>query len=313
MEKRYVTLGDLIADLYYINKKMVGFDGGGSKFNVIANLTARGEQTAIIGGCGNDKVGNSILKRYRELGVDTSNVNMKEHNTRAYNLVVKNEDLPHVSYNCLKISPITHKSTWYNDDLKEINEYQNFVDENDIIILDKADNVTIEIINNLKNDKVLDIGSLRGMQRLSNKEIEELRGKLNLLQLNERVVPYLMSRFNFTNINEIYELFKPDLLTITKGKEGADFIYNGKIIHKRIEKCGEELDPTGAGDAFFSVFISEYFKNNKKIDDNMINKTFKAATYITSKVVRCLGARGHIYEIIQNKTKNERMLDQSER
>lgn len=313
MERRYVTLGDLIADLYYINEKMVGFDGGGSKFNVIANLATMGNKTALIGGCGNDKLGEMILKKYRELGVDISNINKKEHCTRAYNLVVKNKELLYVSYDCLKVSPITHKSTWYNDNLKDIIEYQKFINNNDIIILDKADRITIEIINNLKNDKVLDIGSSRELQKLSNKEIEELSGKLHLIQLNERVVPYLMSRFNFANINEIYKFFNPKLLTITKGKEGADFIYNGKVIYKQIEKSEKEFDPTGAGDAFFSVFINEYFKNDKKIDDSMINKTFKSATCITSKVVKCLGARGHIYEKKQQKKKFERVQEQFER
>ena len=62
---RYVALGDLVADCYYKNigqdKELIKIDGGSSRFNVIANLAARGCKTAVISGCGMDLAGKIAL------------------------------------------------------------------------------------------------------------------------------------------------------------------------------------------------------------------------------------------------------------
>ena len=60
-----------------------------------------------------------------------------------------------------------------------------------------------------------------------------------------------MQRFEFTNFPELYKLFKPKLMIITKGREGADFLFENGIMSKKITRSTEEIDPTGAGDACF--------------------------------------------------------------
>ena len=91
------------------------------------------------------------------------------------------------------------------------------------------------------------------------------------------------------------------MIIVTRGKKGADFIINNKKITKELSNPEVEIDPTGAGDAFFSVFISSYVKNNYVIDEKFIDTTFLKATSLTKKVVKKFGARGHIQPLYKIK------------
>lgn len=293
--RRFVVLGDLIADLYYNGTKLIGIDGGSSRFNVVANLASMKCNTVAIGGCGNDKIGNIILERYTKLGVDTSRVIHKNRPTRAYHLVVDKAMLPKITYECSKISPANYESTWYDDSLQDIEYCRNQVTKNDVVVLDKLDEFSLNIINNFECHKALDIGNSNRLEKLNDNQIIALKEKISLLQLNERVIPYLMQRFQYNDILDIYKLFQPKLMIVTRGREGADFIFENKVIQKKLINSTEELDPTGAGDAFFSVFIKEYFNTSREIDDEFIHRTFFQASSLTADVVKHVGARGHIY------------------
>lgn len=193
--RRFVVLGDFIADLYYNGIKLIGIDGGSSRFNVVANLASMKCNTVAIGGCGNDKIGSRILKRYTQLGVDTSRVRYKNQATRAYHLVIDKAMLPQIAYKCSKISSKNCECTWYEDSLQDIEYCRGQVTKNDVVILDKLDEFSLKIINDFECFKALDIGNSNGLKKLNDNQIMELNGKLSLLQLNERVIPYLMQRF----------------------------------------------------------------------------------------------------------------------
>ena len=91
------------------------------------------------------------------------------------------------------------------------------------------------------------------------------------------------------------------MIIVTRGKKGSDFVFNDRIINKELKDPQIEVDPTGAGDAFFSMFISEYIKNNYSLDSEFIDATFKKATKLTKKVVKSFGARGHIQKLYKIK------------
>lgn len=306
--RRFVVLGDLIADLYYNGRRIIGIDGGSSRFNVVANLASMKCSTVAIGGCGNDKIGKRILERYTQLGVDTSKVRYKNQPTRAYHLVIDKDMLPQIVYKCSKTSPSNNECTWYDDSLQDIEYCRGEVTPNDVVILDKLDEFSLKIINDFECYKVLDIGNSNGLKKLNNDQIIALKGKLSLLQLNERVIPYLMQRFQCSDILGIYRLLQPRLMIVTRGREGADLVLGNKVTPKKLLNSAEELDPTGAGDAFFSVFIKAYFSTSREIDDEFIHRTFYEASSLTAEVVRHVGARGHIYarkrdEIVTNEEK----------
>ena len=170
-DKRFIALGDLIADCYYNETKLLGIDGGSSRFNVIANLSHMNCQSVIIGGCGNDKIGDIIIKRLSKIGVDTSKIFLRNRATRAYHLTINKDTLPKITYQCSKNSPQNGKSTWYEDSLDSIQHCYDEVKDTDVIVLDNLDEFSLSVINEFECDKVLDIGNTNQLEKLENSKI----------------------------------------------------------------------------------------------------------------------------------------------
>lgn len=294
--KRFIALGDLIADAYYNGTKLLGVDGGSSRYNVIANLAQMNCKCAVIGGCGNDRTGRIIVKRLENMGVDTSGIFCRDRQTRAYNLIINKDNFPKITYHCSKYSPKTGELTWYEDTSDDILYCFNNVKNTDVIVLDTLDDFSLDVIDKFKCDKILDIGNTKHLESLTDNQIDFLRNKLEIIQLNARTIPYLMQRFKCQDIVEINKFFQSKLLIITHGSDGANFTYGDTFYEKKLLKSANELDATGAGDAFLSVFAKEYYNNSKFINNEFIDNTFNEAIDLTSKVVQSLGARGHIYE-----------------
>lgn len=291
-DKRYVAIGDLVADCYYEDGNLLKVDGGASKFNVICNLAARGNETYVISHCGNDMYGKIAIQSLQTLGVDTSFVKQTGNKTRSYHLIVDNDR--HIS---IKNCPICGKKTWYEPSLLNFPTDLEHLKESDIVILDGLNPENIPILQMANQPKVLDIGRIKRLTTFTNKELLLLikKAKLNILQLNETVEKYLYVRFHLQTPWQLCHVLKPNLLVITRGKEGADFVAKNLIETKQLSYYKKELDDTGAGDAFFSVIIQSYFENSL-VDHEWVNKTFDKANQLTCEVVSHLGARGHLWD-----------------
>lgn len=289
-KRRYVALGDLVADCYYEKGKLLKVDGGSSRFNVICNLASRGNTTCVISNCGNDMLGKIALESLKIQGVDISSVEIKNSTTRAYHLIL--EQGKHTS---IKTCPICGQKTWYKDPLSNTALDISLLKDNDIIILDGLKDENIPILMHAQQDKVLDIGRIKRLISLTNAEILSLlQSKLEIIQLNETVEKYLLIRFQLENDSQLFSLLQPKLLVVTRGKAGADFITKDVMSTKRLIYCQEEVDDTGAGDTFFSFVIQSYFDNDKIVDLPWIDATFYFANKLAGKAVSRLGARGHL-------------------
>lgn len=293
--RRFIALGDLIADFYYNGTKLLAVDGGSTRYNVIANLACSNCRCAVIGGSGSDIIGQKIIRRLEKMNIDTSDIFLRNRQIRAYHLSIIPDKLPKVIYKCSKNSPQNNESTWYDNTEDDIIYYLDKVKNNDVIILDDVDEFSMAIINQFSCDKVIDLGNTKRIQQLKNSQMENLKNKFQIMQLNERVVPYLLQRLDGTNILDIYQFFKPELMIVTHERNGAEFVFKNNIYNKKLLKVAEEVDATGAGDAFLSVFIKDYYNNSKYVDYKFIDDTFKKASNLTYDVVQKLGARGHIY------------------
>lgn len=295
---RYVAIGDLMVDCYYRinedgNLEILRIDGGSSEFNVISNLAYRGEETAVISGCGNDMYGNIAIESLRKTNVDVGLVKKSGFKTRVCHLISSKEGILRT-----KSCPICKKATWYDKSIVDEEYYLQKVKKDDVLIFDSLKKENIPILLNLSNEKVIDIGRLKRLEGLSDEEILKLlvNNNIQILQLNESVEKYLLDRFGFSNIKDIYKTFNPNLLIVTRGKKGSSFVANGYKCNKNLIAPKQEIDDTGAGDAFFSMFIQKYYDNSKNVDRKFINSTFKLATELTSTVVSNIGARGHLYD-----------------
>ena len=125
-----------------------------------------------------------------------------------------------------------------------------------------------------------------------------------MVNLNKRVADYLVKRFGYNNYNGLKEIFKTDMIIITKGKEEI-IILNGdkEYILRNNNINNNEKDPSGAGDLLFSHYIfetiiREYDTERKKeniiFTKNELEKVYDRANNEIYGLVEKLGARKEI-------------------
>ena len=295
---RVVSIGDLVLDYYYKNGKLIGVDGGMSSHNIIANLAKKKISTAIYGVSGNDIQGKIANLSLKKLNVDVSKVLIKDNiKTRCF----------HVSYDeegfiSKKRCPKCNEKKWYEESQIDTEYISNNIQNDDILVFDNLNDKNIEIIKNVSNKKIIDIGQYFEFENLSKEDIiNKLNNDFEIINFNERVSNYLLDKLNLKNNIELYNLLKAKLVTITRGENGAIFIYNSKEYKFNLKDNGNVIDSSGAGDAFLSSIIFDYIKNNYEFNEELFPKWYEKSIKLTSKVVSNFGARGHLNSLYKIK------------
>ena len=295
---RVVSIGDLVLDYYYKNGKLIGVDGGMSSHNIIANLAKKKISTAIYGVSGNDIQGKIANLSLKKLNVDVSKVLIKDNiKTRCF----------HVSYDeegfiSKKRCPKCNEKKWYEESQIDTEYISNNIQNDDILVFDNLNDKNIEIIKNVSNKKIIDIGQYFEFENLSKEDIiNKLNNDFEIINFNERVSNYLLDKLNLKNNIELYNLLKAKLVTITRGENGAIFIYNSKEYKFNLKDNGNVIDSSGAGDSFLSSIIFDYIKNNYEFNEELFPKWYEKSIKLTSKVVSNFGARGHLNSLYKIK------------
>ena len=303
---KIISVGDLVTDFYYKNGKLVGVNGGMTSHNIIANIAKFGLETSVFGVCGNDMAGNIAIKSLKDTGTNVDNIKIIDNlNTRCFHVTYAEENGKLV-FTSKKRCPICQTKKWYDESNIDANDILNKINKEDVLVFDNLNNKNQIIIDNCENKKMLDLGQYFELDNYSDEDIiQKIKNKFELINLNERVEKYLKSRFSIKTLEEIYNILHPKMIIATRGKKGSDFVFDNNKVSKNLTNPSIEVDPTGAGDAFFSMFISEYVKNNYIIDDKFIDLTFEKATKLTKKVVKKFGARGHIQNLYKIKKVND--------
>lgn len=295
---RVVSIGDLVLDYYYKNGNLIGVDGGMSSHNIIANLAKRKIPTAVYGISGNDIQGKIANLSLKKLNVDVSKVLIKDNiKTRCF----------HVSYDeegfiSKKRCPKCNEKKWYEESQIDIEYITKNIQNDDILVFDNLNDKNIEIIKNVSNKKIIDIGQYFEFENLSKEDIiNKLNNGFEIINFNERVSNYLLDKLNLKNNIELYNLLKAKLVTITRGEIGAIFIYNSKEYKFNLKDNGNVIDSSGAGDAFISSIIFDYIKNSYDFNEELFPKWYEKSIKLTSKVVSNFGARGHLNSLYKIK------------
>lgn len=295
---RVVSIGDLVLDYYYKNGKLIGVNGGMSSHNIIANLAKKKISTAVYGVSGNDIQGKIANLSLKKLNVDVSKVLIKDNiKTRCF----------HVSYDeegfiSKKRCPKCNEKKWYEESQIDIEYITKNIQNDDILVFDNLNDKNIEIIKNVCNKKIIDIGQYFEFENLSKEDIiNKLNNGFEIINFNERVSNYLLDKLNLKNNVELYNLLKAKLVTITRGENGAIFIYNSKEYKFNLKDNGNVIDSSGAGDAFISSIIFDYIKNSYEFNEELFPKWYEKSIKLTSKVVSNFGARGHLNSLYKIK------------
>ncbi len=297
-EKIFVSHADIILDkIYDSNFKLIKQDGGGCNWNNLYNLSLLGEKCYAFGTAGNDEEGKIAIESLKRAGVNTDNVLIDNNiSTAVMNIIMpENEaigdnDVFHTWY-----SPITNKNTMHFSDNLPLYIPKDFNDKDIYIILDKFESINFDFINRIKNKKVcLDVGDDEFIEYYTNQYLLNFFKTAKLMQLNCNICDYLFNKLKIKDEIEFFNLLNLDLMIITKGKKGARFIYrrNGEIsiIDKVPKIIVDAVDTSGAGDAFYSIFIREYAYSDM-VDEDFINHTFDKANQFSREVISQVGSR----------------------
>lgn len=294
--KIFVSHGDIILDkIYNDNLELITQDGGGCNWNDLYNLSLMGEKCYAVGSIGNDNEGKLAIASLINAGVNTDNIIIEEKSTNVMNVIIPNKDLEDDSIIHSWYNPITMDYTMNFSNNLPVSLPKELENEEVYVILNKFLPVNLEFINNIKNKKVcLDIGHIRFFEHFTRQYLLNFFKKADFIQLNENVISLLFERLHVKSLVELFELLNPDLMVLTKGKRGAEYLFreNGKIkvAFETPKIIAEIVDSSGAGDAFFSTTLREYAYADK-IDLEFTKKTFELANKSSREVIAQVGSR----------------------
>lgn len=294
--KVFISHGDIILDkIYNDNLELIAQDGGGCNWNDLYNLSLMGEECYAVGSIGNDDEGKLAIASLNRAGVNTDNVIIEEKNTNIMNVIIPNKDLEDDSIIHSWYNPITMDFTMHFSKNLPVKLPKELENEEIYVILDKFLPVNLEFINNIKNKKVcLDIGHIRFFEHFTRQYLLNFFKKADFIQLNENVISLLFERLHVKSLVELFELLNPDLMVLTKGKRGAEYVFreNGeiKVAFETPKIIVDIVDSSGAGDAFFSTTLREYAYADK-IDLEFTKKAFELANKSSREVIMQVGSR----------------------
>ena len=262
---KIIGIGDLVLDVYMNEKEIVGITSGMSFANVIYNITRllkEGKniefESIIYGVCGNDIAGNIILKELEESGIQTKYITIKDKKDTRKFYIYLDENSNFVASK--KKNYITKKESWYSTSMVKKDIPEELLSKENIYVLGSVSKNFRDIMDKIEEveGKVcLDLGHIAAFRYISLSKLKEmLTRKYYIVNLNERVAKYLLTRFGYNEYKELKQIFLTDMLIITKGKEEIEiFVKDISYVLKNDNINYTEKDPSGAGDLLFSHYI----------------------------------------------------------
>lgn len=292
---RVVSIGDLVCDIYYDeNKEPLGAFGGITSGNIVCNLQNMGVNTYAYGACGNDFLGKIAVKSLDGCNVKNEIDILDNIKTRAYH-ILKLKKGNHYVFKSIKYCPYCMDNSWYEESFINEKKIIEKLEKDDILVFDNLNDKNQYIIDNTKNIKLLDLGNYDEFTNKNKEEIiSKIKNKFEIINLNERVEKYLIEKLNCQNNLELYKIFKTKLIMVTRGSKGNDLIYRNKVFTYPIEEIIEEVDDSGAGDAFFSIIIKNWLNNGCKLNASLFPKWINDTKILIKKVLLQIGSRTHI-------------------
>ncbi len=274
--------------------------------NIIANLAKMKVNTSVFGCCGNDLQGEIAINSLEKINVDVNNIKIIENvRTRCFHVSYYEKDNK-LTFTSKKRCPFCNNKKWYDESLVDTNYILSKIQEEDILVFDNLNDKNQLIIDNTNNKKIIDLGQYFEFESLTNEEIiNKIVNKFEIINFNERVSKYLLSRLNLHSEKELYNIIRPNLMTITRGENGATFITSDNIYNFELINKGNVVDSSGAGDAFISCIINEAIKNNFSYTFDNLKQWYEISGKLTCKVVSKMGARGHINTLYKIKKTND--------
>lgn len=279
---RIVGIENVVCD-YYFWEEHIYINGGGTVSNILVNLDSYGIPCKLIGYCGNDAQGKWILNSLRHTNIDTSDI--KEINARTKCFYID-------KIRSSTICPICGKKKKKYPNEKVENILRNIKKE-DILLIKDYSKINEKIIQNVKNDILIDMGYIKPLLYLDKETIKKfIYFPYLIVSIKEELLLFIAKKLGQPK-EKILNDMKANLIVITKGKKGVEFIYQKKQYAYSLKEPYKEIETNGCGDAFFSIVIKEIL-NNPEIQEKMFSHFFEMGNKLVKVVLKEVGARNHV-------------------
>lgn len=300
--KNYLAIGELMVDIYHDRSlSHTGYYIGGSVWNDLSNLAILPEDSHLycVGVCGADEAGDFCIQTLESIGIDIIDMNRRKMQTKRIHIIVD----AHNTRSQIEC-PYCHTVFW------DSVQYPRFTPspilsgiEGGIAILDTLDTEVLFFANWLKQRGwfiAADIGHIEHFILLdSQKNWSVFYKTIDLLQVPQKVFSWLCNKFSCPNAESLYTILQCRYLNVTNGVMGSTFILRNSqkqpcVIFSPTD-ASIEVDPTGAGDAFFSYLLykMDRFGTFCEPMDTILHEASKYAADRT----KCIGAVGKVFRM----------------
>ena len=297
--KNYVAIGDLVLDVYHdASNQVLGYYAGGSVWNDLLNISSLGNNANCfcIATCGNDWAGKFVLDILHENGIDISNVKSLHRQTKRFNIIISGNQTKS-QLEC----PCCGEKIWYSDTKLPANIPANLSAlKPGVVIVDTLKRGVLDLANSFRDAGwflVADIGYISHLRYMSLSNVKDLLcQKFDLVQVNHNVYQFLSRRFSCNNEGDLLSALGVKYLSVTNAENGSTFSYKNPYGCVETTACEARstsvVDPTGAGDAYFSKILQMLPDEGNFIRD--INDIMSEAAIYASKRVSVIGATGRL-------------------
>ncbi|OUL60658.1 carbohydrate kinase [Flavobacterium sp. AJR] len=246
-----VSYGEVLWDVFGNEKKI-----GGAPLNVALRMKALGCNVAMISCVGNDTDGIAIINQVKSLGLETDAIIKSEEFPTGLVQVSLNEN-GSASYE------INYPSAWdkivLNETAKKLVTQADVLIYGSLVCRDSVSRLALEEL--LQNDlyKVFDVNLRK--PHYSYDIIEKLMQSASFIKFNDEELLEIASAMGSPyvgleeNIAFIAKKTNAKAMCVTKGKDGASLLWEGKLYHNSGYSI-KVVDTVGAGDSFLATLIS---------------------------------------------------------
>jgi len=271
---------DLVFDLgskIDIPETRVAFGGGA--VNIACTFAAQELNVACCGMTGDDILGQEAVAYLKSLGVKTEFIAKTAKKSTNSSVVLNAPGMDRV---ILVYRGASELLTAESIDWQNLNAKMFYLAP----LSGKLCRLTERIILHAKKQGAMVAANLSNSQLAMGRAcIKSLLARIDVLILNQEEAA-MMTGVDFADEKNIIKktaAMHPGINVITKGKDGAIIIAEGKIYEAKLKKF-KVADVTGAGDAFGSGFMSGMLMSNNDIEHSM------RLAFVNAK--HCLSSRG---------------------
>ncbi|MEG1723979.1 MAG: PfkB family carbohydrate kinase [Anaerovoracaceae bacterium] len=271
-----IGIGELLWDMLPQGKQL-----GGAPCNYVYHSLKLGCEAHIISSVGNDTLGLEAVRLVKDLGLDTSTIQITNKNGTGV-VEVSLGDMGNVNYK------IKENVAW--DNIKWDSSMKEFAASADAICfgsLAQRNSVTQNtIFKFIEHSKIscLKIFDINLRQQYYSKDIiiQSLK-KTDVLKLNETELQILANMLNYdmnSALDDLLNEYNIRLIAYTKGSYGSIIKTKNYISEMKAPKIMVE-DTIGAGDSFTATLITGMLMN---IDINIVHNTAsKLSAYVCTQ------------------------------